>query len=76
MSWACRQEIIEKEPSAGLWQGQTDVAELGMTYADLDRYLTTQEATPSVKERIEKLHAASEHKRRMRLLSPRSGKLF
>lgn len=59
------QEIIEKEPSAGLWQGQTDVAELGMTYADLDRYLTTQEATPSVKERIEKLHAASEHKRRM-----------
>ena len=33
------QAIIDKPPTAGLWQGQTDEAELGMTYAELDKYL-------------------------------------
>lgn len=31
--------IIEKEPSADLWSGQTDEAELGFTYAEADRIL-------------------------------------
>lgn len=56
-------EIVEKAPSAGLWQGQTDEGEMGITYAELDRYITTGEADPAVKERIERLHAASAHKR-------------
>lgn len=55
--------IIEKPPSAGLWQGQTDEAEMGLTYEDLDRYLLTGEATPEVRQRIEGLKAAGSHKR-------------
>jgi NAD+ synthase len=29
-------EIIEKVPTAGLWEGQTDESEMGITYRDLD----------------------------------------
>jgi len=31
--------IIDKAPSAGLWPGQTDEGELGVSYEDLDRVL-------------------------------------
>lgn len=31
--------IIEKAPSAGLWEGQTDEDELGMTYENIDKIL-------------------------------------
>ncbi|HEX54904.1 MAG: NAD(+) synthetase [Candidatus Altiarchaeales archaeon] len=31
--------IIEKEPSAGLWEGQTDEKELGISYEIIDRIL-------------------------------------
>ncbi len=33
------EEIITKPPTAGLWPGQTDEKELGMTYAKLDEVL-------------------------------------
>lgn len=33
------QEIIEKAPSAGLWESQTDEKEFGFTYADADKVL-------------------------------------
>jgi NAD+ synthase len=33
------QSVIDKPPSADLWQGQTDEDELGFTYADVDRLL-------------------------------------
>jgi NAD+ synthase len=33
------QAIIDKNPTADLWAGQTDEAELGFTYADVDRLL-------------------------------------
>lgn len=32
-------EIINKKPSADLWQGQTDENELGFTYEKVDKYL-------------------------------------
>jgi NAD+ synthase len=32
-------EIIEKTPSADLWAGQSDEAEMGFTYDDVDRLL-------------------------------------
>ena len=31
--------IINKKPSAGLWEGQTDEAELGMTYEQIDEFI-------------------------------------
>jgi NAD+ synthase len=57
-------DIVERTPSAGLWLGQTDEGEMGLTYALLDAYLLTGQAPPEVRARIEQLHAASEHKRR------------
>jgi NAD+ synthase len=36
---AIPQAIIEKAPSADLWEGQTDEAELGFTYDDVDQVL-------------------------------------
>jgi len=57
------QQIIDKPPSAGLWQGQTDEGELGLSYEELDRYLVTGEASNELRERIESMIAASNHKR-------------
>jgi NAD+ synthase len=58
-------EIINKPPSGGLWEGQTDEGEMGITYNELDRYLTTGEADDAVKRRIESMIAGSAHKRAM-----------
>ena len=57
--------IIEKPPSAGLWAGQTDEAEMGFTYDELERYLTSGPGavSPALALRIERLARASEHKR-------------
>lgn len=55
--------IIERAPSAGLWEGQTDEAEIGLTYNDLDRYFATGFAADEVKIKIEDAMAKSEHKR-------------
>jgi NAD+ synthase len=56
--------IIEKPPSAGLWAGQTDEAEMGFTYADLENYLTggPETVAPALALRIERLVRASDHK--------------
>src|SRR5579871_2508007 len=58
------QPIIDKAPSAGLWIGQTDEAEMGFTYEMLENYLTHGKgAVPaSVAERIEQLRRSSDHK--------------
>jgi len=56
-------EIIDKPPSAGLWEGQTDEVELGLTYSELDRYLVTGEAEKKIKEKIDFMIGKSIHKR-------------
>ena len=56
-------QIIDKPPSAGLWQGQTDEGELGLSYEDLDRYLVTGKASNKLREKIESMIVASNHKR-------------
>lgn len=56
--------IVERVPTAGLWPGQTDEGEMGLTYAVLDAYLLTGQAPPEARARMEQLHRISEHKRR------------
>ncbi|MBN2462679.1 MAG: NAD(+) synthase [Dehalococcoidia bacterium] len=56
-------EIIDKPPSAGLWEGQTDEGELGLLYSELDRYLITGEAERKVKDEIDFMMNRSTHKR-------------
>ncbi len=54
--------IIEKAPSAGLFEGQTDEAEMGVTYAAIDRYLLTGEADEADLAVIERYHSRAGHK--------------
>lgn len=61
----CPRAIIEKAPSAGLFEGQTDEAEMGVSYADIDKVVLGGEVDPDVRAKIERMHAATEHKRRM-----------
>ncbi|MFO8059822.1 MAG: NAD(+) synthase [Bacillota bacterium] len=57
------ERIIARPPSAGLWPGQTDEEEIGLSYAQIDRYLLWGEADPRAAERIEDMHRRSAHKR-------------
>lgn len=64
--------VITKPPTAGLWPGQTDEAEMGFTYEMLEQYLTQgASAVPeSVAKRIEQLNRVSDHKRALPPISP------
>jgi NAD+ synthase len=70
--------IVEKAPSGGLWQGQTDEEELGIDYDTLDLILSGMEDEMPEKEIAEALDVdlttvqgvfrrvkANEHKRRL-----------
>lgn len=59
------QNILKKAPTAGLWEGQTDEAEMGTTYFAIDEYLLGNEIPEKDRVVIENLKARSEHKRNM-----------
>jgi NAD+ synthase len=74
-------KIVDKTPTAGLWRGQTDEGELGISYADLDRVLLgieLQMEPEAIAEksgvrlaevrRIESLVSATAFKRKMPLI--------
>ena len=61
----CPRSIIEKAPSAGLFEGQTDEAEMGVSYADIDKVVLGGEVDPAVRAKVERMHLATGHKRRM-----------
>ena len=56
--------IVEKAPSAGLYEGQTDEKEMGVTYRAIDAFLLQGEVNDSDKAVIDRYHGRSEHKRR------------
>ena len=56
--------IIEKAPSAGLFDGQTDEQEMGVTYRAIDKFLTEGTASEEDRKVIDRYHSRSEHKRR------------
>ena len=64
--------IVAKPPSADLWPGQTDEAEMGFTYAALEDYLLQgpHAVTPEVAKRIEQLRKVSDHKRALPPVAP------
>jgi len=77
--------LISKPPSAGLWRGQTDEKELGMSYENLDKILYGLEqrldvdeiqqiadVTKSDVDRIRQMIKKSQHKRRTTLI-PKQG---
>jgi NAD+ synthase len=79
--------IIKKVPTAGLWPGQTDEGEIGLTYSEIDRILyDLVDERKSGKEviaagfkkeavrKIEALIAGSEFKRKMPPIAKISGR--
>lgn len=64
------ESIINKKPSAGLWESQTDEDELGISYDRLDEILVDifESGSNIVSEnhkRVMEMHRGSEHKRRL-----------
>jgi NAD+ synthase len=72
------EKIIMKPPSAGLWEGQTDEGEMGITYDTLDMILLSKEKgyskeqileelkiEESLIDKVDKMIKNSEHKRKM-----------
>jgi NAD+ synthase len=65
------QRIIDKPPSAGLWAGQTDEGEMGVTYAALDAYL--EGVNDTARAIVDPMRAASAHKRALPRIAPPVG---
>ena len=63
------EEIISKPPAAGLWKGQTDEGEIGISYEELDTMLSsmgrgeTEKVDQESLGKVRKLIEASKHKR-------------
>lgn len=61
--------VITRPPSAGLWEGQTDESEIGISYADLDTTLLviekgdTSHIDPELLAKVQRKIATSGHKR-------------
>lgn len=58
-------EVIDKKPSADLWTGQTDEAEMGTSYDMIDDYLDGISIPERDRELIETMKRRTEHKRHM-----------
>ena len=57
------EEIINKQPSAGLFEGQTDETEMGVTYKAVNEYIRTKKGDPKDIAVIEKAVKNSRHKK-------------
>ena len=63
------QPVIDRPPTAGLWAGQTDEDEMGLTYDELDATLAaiesgeTGDVDADVLAKVQRMMAASVHKR-------------
>lgn len=56
-------QIIHKAPSAGLWEGQTDESEMGISYDTIDAFLRGDKISEEDKQTIVKMHERTAHKR-------------
>lgn len=57
------QEICTKAPSAGLFEGQTDESEMGVTYDEVEKVMRGEAVSEHSKAIIDRYHTVSEHKR-------------
>ena len=54
--------VVTKAPSAGLFEGQTDESEMGVTYAEIDAFLRGETISPEAEGIIKRYHKTSLHK--------------
>ncbi len=63
------EEVVSRPPTAGLWPGQTDEGEMGITYRELDRVLAaiadgqSDAVPPETLEKVQTMRSRSAHKR-------------
>jgi NAD+ synthase len=63
------QPIIDRKPTAGLWPGQTDEGEIGLTYDELDDVVEAlgrgdvSALRPAAVELVRRLNQQTDHKR-------------
>lgn len=57
------EQVLNKAPSAGFFQGQTDEDEMGVSYDTIDAYLKGEKIPEDKRAIIQRLHRISEHKR-------------
>jgi len=55
--------VVDKAPTAGLWEGQTDENELGVSYEANSDYLEGKDIDPAAREILEKHYRRTQHKR-------------
>lgn len=55
--------VIQKAPSAALFDGQLDEKEMGVSYEELDAYINGNDISEDKKKVLRRLHQNSEHKR-------------
>jgi len=67
----CPEQIIQKAPSAGLFDGQTDEGDMGITYKEIDKYIREGKAEKKVKDKIECAFLKTAHKRDMGRIFPK-----
>lgn len=58
-------QIINKAPSAGLYENQKDEDDLKVSYLEIDSFLENDSVSENSKQRIMELHNISEHKRNL-----------
>ena len=57
--------IINRTPTAGLYEGQTDEKELKVAYSEIDNFLLGKQVTQKAEKQINFLHNISAHKRNL-----------
>lgn len=66
--------ILAKAPSAGLWEGQTDELEMGVTYQSIEEYIKTGRTDEASQTIIERTYNRTHHKREMPYLYKKGNK--
>ncbi len=61
-------EIIEKPPSAGLFDGQTDENEMGVTYRVIDNFIENGTGEEADVSKIKRMNISTEHKRKLPIM--------
>lgn len=59
------QSVLEKPPSAGFFEDQTDEKEMGVSYETIDAFLRGEKIAEKDRIILERLHRVSEHKRNL-----------
>ncbi|UOQ42821.1 NAD(+) synthase [Halobacillus salinarum] len=57
--------VLHKQPSAELWEGQSDEEELGLSYDTIDAFLKGEQVDTEDEKKLKELHSKTEHKRQV-----------